>query len=243
MSRAISDPEWHAISLRLAKVFPVDGEFNENENMVREWREGRIWHGCSLDPRVSDERALGDAWLCKLYLGGRQRVLMRGSLYACARMFDAAILRFAKFRTAEPSVFNFTKHNAVMDQGDADFVTVTADVETLFRARGEELLDKTQRDENRRFRVMERQHSTRTVSGRIETRLTVIEHHVEHMQSLLASMKQLEAKLALVLTRFGVALPEVTPATAEIFNVAKNNLTPIVPVLSCCQHENSNAKV
>lgn len=230
--RPPSDLGWADIAAKAQRTLPADGEFNENEHMVDEWRtENRSWHGCSLHPK-NFARAFDSVWVCKFYLAGEQRVIGRGTLYQCARLYDAAQVHYAKYRTGKPTRFNFDEQQAKSDQCHADFVHFFGAISDLLEERGIVLTTAEQRAEHSRLRTLDRQHETRTASGRIEVRLTALEKLAQEQSATLARyetcLNTLNTQLACL-----ISLPTVTPATPEILTDAKNNLTPISDVVSC----------
>lgn len=230
--RPPSDLGWSEIAAKAQRTLPADGEFNENENMVEEWRnENRSWHGCSLHPK-NFARAFDSVWVCKFYLAGEQRVIGRGTLYQCARLYDAAQVHYAKYRTGKPTRFNFDEQQAKSDQCHADFVHFFGAISDLFEERGIILTTADQRAEHSRLKTLDRQHDTRTATGRIETRLTAIEQAGKLRDDTLARIETRLNTLAAQLATLH-SLPAVSPVTAESLVDAKNNLTPIENVVSC----------
>jgi hypothetical protein len=227
--RPVTDTAWHSIVDKAERTLPKDGSFNENENMVQEWQLGHSWHGCAIHPRYRD-RATESVWVCKFYLAGQQRVLGRGTLYQCARLYDAALVHYAKYRTGKPTNFNFDERQAGNDQMDADFVLYFGAIEDYFNEHHVILTTSEQRVEHSRLATLDRQHDTRTASGRIEVRLTAIESDIkkilETQGALDLRLNTLSTQLALVLNRFHAGLmPEVNSASPELLVDAKNNLT------------------
>jgi hypothetical protein len=84
-------------------------------------------HGCVLDKNVR-HRPSEPVWKTVVFIGGAQRVVARGTLYQCARAYDAALLRWSAYRTrhhvdfSKPSSFNFDKEQAGRDVIHGDFV-------------------------------------------------------------------------------------------------------------------------
>lgn len=235
--RPVSDPEWSALLDKSQWNLPSDGSFEENANMVQEWWDClRHWHGCVIHPR-NRGRATESVWTCRFYLAGEQRVIGRGTLYQCARLYDAAQVHYAKYRTGKPAHFNFDDGaQAKSDQCNADFVNFFGAIADLFEARGIILTTAEQRSEHSRLKTLDRQHDTRTATGRIEARLTTIEQAGKLRDDTLARIETrlntLSAQLALL-----HSLPAVVAPSAETLIDAKNNLvsalTPIENSVSC----------
>lgn len=225
--RPVSDVEWNEILAKCERTLPADGDFNENANMVEEWTmNDRAFHGCVIHPRNRD-RAVESVWTCRFYLAGEQRTLGRGTLYQCARLYDAAQVHYAKYRTGKPTQFNFDEKQAKYDQCNADFVHFFGAISDLFEARGIVLTTAEQRVEHSRLRTLDRQHDTRTATGRIEARLTAIEQSQEKLHAAIGAIQTcLNSLHTQLVCRLG-PLPVVTPATPELLVDAKNNLTPI----------------
>lgn len=222
--RPPTDLGWAEICAKAQRTLPADGQFNENENMVEEWRSAdRSWYGCSIHPN-NYARALDSAWVCKIYLAGEQRVIGRGTLYQCARLYDAAQVHYAKYRTGKPTRFNFDEQQAKSDQCHADFVHFFGAISDLFSERGIILTTAEQRVEHSRLRTLDRQHDTRTATGRIETRLTALEKSQENLHATLA---RIETRLNTIAVQLALQPVVVVPATAESLVDAKNNLVPI----------------
>lgn len=232
--RPPTDLGWAEITAKAERSLPSDGQFNENENMVEEWRSAnRSWYGCSIHPN-NFARAFESAWVCKIYLAGEQRVIGRGTLYQCARLYDAAQVHYAKYRTGKPTRFNFDEQQAKSDQCHADFVNFFGAISDLFSERGIVLTTAEQRSEHSRLKTLDRQHDTRTAAGRIEARLTSLEGSVK---LLMESNGRIETRLNTIATQLAllVSLPSVESPSAEILVDAKNNLTPIENSVSCTQ--------
>lgn len=235
--RPIADADWAEIAAKAKRTLPADGEFNENSNMVDEWHDGvRSWHGVAIHPK-NHNRAFEAVWLTKFYLAGQQRVIGKGTLYQCARLYDAALIHFAKYRTRRPSYFNFDEQQAKHDQGHADFVLYFGAIHDLLEARGLSLSTSEQRSEHSKLHRLDREHATRTASGRIEVRLTAIETLLQaaalRQEKLEQRLSTLTMQITLVLSRLNQTMPVVQPASAELLVDAKNNLTPIESVVSC----------
>lgn len=228
MPRIPSDAAWADIVAKARRTLPADGDFNENANMVAEWDHGlgRSWHGCALHPKYHD-RAESDVWICKMYFGGAQRVLCRGTLYQCARLYDAAQVFFSRYRTCRsaPTRFNFSSAQANDDQLHADFIHYFGAITDYFDNLGTPLPTAESRAEHSHLKTLDRQHSTRTYSGRIETRLTELETHSAEIKLRLnvieQSLSTIATQLALLLHRSGGAVPLEPTASAELFNAAR----------------------
>jgi hypothetical protein len=198
---------------------------------VDEWRRGdRQPHGVSLPFSFRDGlRDSEPRWIAKLYLGGAQRVIARGTFYQCARLYDAALVFFAEYRTKRAVQFNFDEELARLSCSDSVFIEYFRALLALVQR---DLTTADQRVEHSRLRTLDRQHDTRTATGRIEARLTSIEQAGKLRDDTLARIETrlntLAAQLALL-----HSLPAVVAPSAEVLCDAKNNLTPITPVLSC----------
>ena len=98
-------------------------------------------HGCVLD-KNSRNHPEAAVWKTVIFIGGAQRVIARGTLYQCARVYDAALIRWASFRTrhhvdfSKPETFNFNKAQAGKDSIDADFVLHFGNLEECWERAG-----------------------------------------------------------------------------------------------------------
>jgi hypothetical protein len=121
-------------AIRLAKyAIPVNPSLNLQ--MVNESDVGQRFHGCSLDKvsASSIRKRHSDGWRCQFFIRGRQRIIGRGTLYQCARIFDAASLRFAPFRIYQTTpVFNFSREQAESDLKTAPFENLFSALEVAF---------------------------------------------------------------------------------------------------------------
>lgn len=205
--RIPNDPEWAAIVAKAERTLPADGDLNENENMVDDWRSGHRYHGCVIHPK-DHKRATGSVWQCRFYLAGAQRVLGRGTLYQCARLYDAALVKYADFRSNRTVAFNFSESEAKHDQGHADFVLYFGAIEDYFKPRGELLDTATNKQEHARLRVLDRQHRTRTFSGQVQTQLDALTAQVsalaKNFDTLDTRIAQLDGRIAMLCSKFGL---------------------------------------
>jgi hypothetical protein len=122
-----------------------------NEVMVAEHTTGKKFHGCKLphrrerdpddpvfrpfdDPEYAlPDRRLRAIWQCRFPISGIRLCIGRGTLYQCARIHDAATLRFAHLRLYEkPPVFNFTRDSAESDLKTAPFMNLFSALEAAW---------------------------------------------------------------------------------------------------------------
>jgi hypothetical protein len=213
------DPEWARLISTCHDILPADGDFGENESMVSERESGHIWHGCSLH-RQHQLRPEDNVWECRIYLGGCQRVIARAaSLYFCARLYDAALVYFSEFRSRKRTThFNFSEQQAIDDNRSAEVLTFFGSLAQHLQLRTAE-----QRAESTGLKSIERQHNTRTATGRIEVRLAEIEAELVRVNSQLADIAAGLAKDRFSRT-VGVA-PGVPDA--QLLADIKNPLTPV----------------
>jgi hypothetical protein len=98
-------------------------------------------HGCVLD-KNSRNHPEAAVWKTVIFIGGAQRVIARGTLYQCARVYDVALLRWAPYRTrhhvdfSDPASFNFNKEQAGRDSIHADFVLHFGNLEECWQRDG-----------------------------------------------------------------------------------------------------------
>lgn len=88
----------------------ITDKVEENDQMLAELTDGATWSGCQLKPKGKEDRP---HWYCKFYLGGKQRVIGKGTLYQCAKLYDCALIFFDKYRARRDQwgnrQFNFSE--------------------------------------------------------------------------------------------------------------------------------------
>lgn len=172
------DTTWNTLINRAAFVIP--NEVEDNEERVEEWRATSLApRGCKLRPGHRDADAA--VWLCQMYVGGKQRVIGSGTLHQCARLYDAAIWRFKKYRNAHEAVYNFDEESARRDNTiEADVVSFLTDLESLLLER-KLLTTAEERKGIQEIRETDQRHE-RTVSGRLEVTQRAIIDQVETLK-------------------------------------------------------------
>lgn len=232
--RPIVDTEWNAILSRSAEIVPHEDD--DNEARVEQWRlTGELPHGCKLRPGQA-EKSLEKVWLCSMYLGKKQRIIGTGTLHQCARLYDAAIFRFAQYRLHPGNdLYNFSLQQAKADNYFESEISGYFDgMEALLLARGE-LTSSADRKNVRQLNVAEERHG-RTAMGRLENTQRIMIDQIEALKVGLQTVTDLVKQSALTLSvlnskissvpgeKITKILEPVVPAIPQM---------PSAPILSC----------
>lgn len=220
MSRPIIDPEWESLLARFRSGNVLKVDSLTNVGMVEEWhKSGRAPHGCSLPPKANPA---GPHWLCKFFLAGAQRTIARGTLQQCAVLYDAALIFFADYRTqSKRPEFNFGRDFGFTVSKSLGVNGYFSSMVALLNRRNEFLRTGEQKLQDRRLKIAQRQHDTRTAAGRIEKRLGEIESKLVLVDSLAASINRVELLLATIVHTSHITMA----APDDSQNFAKQILT------------------
>jgi len=201
------DLEWRALASRAVGVVPDDDE--ENRSLVDDYFEANVApRGCS----ITNGSDIARTWVAKTYIGGMQRVLGYGTCYQCARLYDAAIWRFAKYRTAKQTFgdpYNFDAKQAESDNADPLIGLLLSDMEKLLLSRGE-LRTPEQRSSEAKQRRADYRHDRYTSTGRMEKLIEQIFAITESQTQVIEKLIKRVDSLALIIeTQRGVFHPPV----------------------------------
>lgn len=106
--RNIKDEDWN----KLVKP-PLDFIEDDFDAGVAMLNDGTP-RGCFLTQGGKEKSSLH--WRCHFYLAGQQRILGRGSVWQCAKLYDYALFFFEKYRIRKAAgQFNFSKLDAESD--------------------------------------------------------------------------------------------------------------------------------
>lgn len=184
----IIDLEWRKLTARAKTAIPDD------EDLTRELLE--LYQSDGVSPRgcaITNGTSINQQWVCKMYLGGKQRILGYGTVYQCARLYDAAFWRFRQYRTERSEsagqVYNFSEASAGDDNMQADIVALLCDMEDLLKSRGL-LKTSEQRETEQRQRKSEYQHARYTAKGRVEQLTEYLIELVEAQALAIADIKK-----------------------------------------------------
>jgi hypothetical protein len=210
--RPVVDQEWNLILKRCSDVLPH--EEMDNEHLVEEWQtQGTSPHGCYIRPG-QQSKALDKVWLCKMYLAGQQRIIGTGTLHQCARLYDAALFRFAKYRAHE-RVYNFSEEQARTDNTiESDVVSYLEDLEKLLLAR-KLLVTQQEKKEVQELRDIDRRHD-RTAMGRIESTQHAIIEQIETLKTGLQTISDTIRQTNLTVAAINSRLASHVPVTVEM---------------------------
>lgn len=102
--RPVKDTAW---SLLVNQSLPfLENDEDENTILLNKLSE-KIPRGCFKTWKSEK------VWRCHFYIGGSQRVLGRGTLYQCAKLYDYALVLFDKHRVRKAiTYYNFSKADA-----------------------------------------------------------------------------------------------------------------------------------
>lgn len=223
--RPVVDVEWNAILSRAVEALPHEDE--DNHSLVEQWRlTGELPHGCKLRPGQA-MKAEERVWLCSMYLGQKQRVIGTGSLHQCARLYDAALFRFKKFRLhPDNDRYNFSEKQAQVDNTlEADVVSYLTALENLLIARGQ-LVSSQDRRDVRDIHITEERHS-RTATGRIENTQRIMIQQIEGLKVAVQTITDLLRQTALTLSVLNSRLT-FTPSAVD-----DKKVVPMIPQLAC----------
>lgn len=91
----------------------IEDDVDANDDLLHDLHVGSPVVGCQLKVKGKPDKS---NWHCKFYIGGRKRVLSKGTLYQCARMYDCALVFFDKYRPRRDQwgnrQFNFSEEDA-----------------------------------------------------------------------------------------------------------------------------------
>lgn len=179
------DPEWDKLlaRLNLEKCLPDDPEVN-SAYIDR-------WHFNSASPKGSHLHPGYHAhpyephWCCKIYLGGEQRTIGKGSCYQMAKLYDAARFFFEKYRTAKESFggldYNFSKETAERELKENLFLRAYLENIEHELIKREELLTQEQRAEHSALRKKDLRHSRYTTAGQLKYTQDLMLEQIENL--------------------------------------------------------------
>lgn len=199
MNEPIIDREWRALAAKAKTLIPNDEE--ENRAMLEDYLEsGDSPKGCNITNGASGNQQ----WTCKMYLGGKQRVLGYGTCYQCARLYDAAYWRFKQYRIDRDMCgtmeYNFGEAQAGDSNLDANIISLLSEMEELLKSRGL-LKTSLEREALQKQRKAEYQSNRYTAKGRIEGMIS----------ELFEAVGRLETKVDELAKRLTVNPEWVTP--------------------------------
>lgn len=157
--------------------------------------EDRILRDADDSPRGCTNWVSGEKYYCKMYLGGAQRHIAKGTLYQCAKFYDYALLHFDKYRVRKA----VTKFNFDRADDESDLVRepqISAYLEKLEKhllASGELAIpeDKSEaRKEKQRARSYKR-----TIAGAIDTWREELQPHIFDLAD---QLEKIESRLAAI---------------------------------------------
>lgn len=122
-------------------------------------------------------------WQCKMYIGGKQRVLGVGSCYQCAVLYDAAYWRFQQYRIRKVSfgkIYNFSEPLAAANNTNADFLSILGKFEDLLRSHN--LLKNAEQRAIERNEKKSSCQSARTAKGLVEA----LSNNISEMTGLIS---------------------------------------------------------
>lgn len=201
------DHDWNTIAAKARQLIPDDPE---EDKLLNE-----RYHDLQESPRGCSITASGELWRCKMYLGGKQRVLGYGTASQMARLYDAALWRFRQYRTDKPFaiVYNYSEQRAGDDNLDANIQIVVCDFERLLLER--KLIYPP--DEREALRVLAKQDSRHkyTKSGRMEELLLVVSSGMDELAKqnaqLIERVSALEGHIDELAKRLTVNPEWITP--------------------------------
>lgn len=100
--RPPKDLVWSKLVDQSAQV--IDNDENTDESLRETARlDAQLPRGCTNHFR-------GEEYCCKIFIGGAQRHIAKGTLYQCAKFYDYALIYFDKYRVRKArTMFNFDK--------------------------------------------------------------------------------------------------------------------------------------
>lgn len=198
------DPEWEKLlaRLNLDKCLPDDAEVNSA--YVERWHfDSQSPKGSHLHPGYH-KHPLEPHWCCKIYLGGEQRVIGKGSCYQMAKLYDAARFFFEKYRTAKESFgsldYNFSRETAERELKENLFLRAYLENVEHVLVQRDELLTQEQRAEHAALRKKDLRHSRYTTAGQLKYTQDLILEQLENLslgiESLMKRCEAIEKKLS-----------------------------------------------
>lgn len=168
------ETKWRAVAMAVKSTIPDNADEDYDLRELYQ-KSGETQRGCT--PVYNNEFV----WQCKMYIGGKQRVLGVGSCFQCATLYDAAYWRFQQYRTRKFSfgkIYNFSEQQAAANNTNADFLTILGQFEDLLKSHNL-LQSPEQRAELAKLRKADARHSRYTTAGQLKYTQDLILERIE----------------------------------------------------------------
>jgi hypothetical protein len=233
------DPKWAAIIATAPELLPDDPDETEALNEIAH-RDQILPRGCVLRPSARGKgRELDSVWLCYQSINGTRRLIGKGTLFQCARLWDASLIYFDAYRKRGKvdGLFNFSQDTAKADLLlEPDLVAYLDALKALLLERGL-MPQRTDRAEQAKLNCATRRHSETVTAkvaeliGRFDALLVevsrLVKHAHSHDLSLCALREAIEELTQQVKTNAAVSLErlmEKERRDAELRALAKLDL-------------------
>lgn len=168
------ETKWRAVAMAVKSTIPDNADEDYDLRELYQ-KSGESPRGCTA---VYNNEFV---WQCKMYIGGKQRVLGVGSCYQCAVLYDAAYWRFQQYRIRKVSfgkIYNFSEQQAAANNTNADFLTILGQFEDLLKSHNL-LQSPEQRAELAKLRKADARHSRYTTAGQLKYTQDLILERIE----------------------------------------------------------------
>lgn len=157
-------------------------------------------------PRGCSRFSQGEDYYCKLYLGGAQRHIAKGTLYQCAKFYDYALIYFDKYRVRKARTkFNFDRADDVSEMLlEPQISEYLAGLEKYLLESGDLVLPEA-KSEVRKEKQRARSYK-RTIAGAIDTWREELQPYIFEIAD---AQDEIKARLTAIETR--LAAIKITP--------------------------------
>lgn len=129
-------------------------------------------------PRGCTNHFRGEEYCCKIFIGGAQRHIAKGTLYQCAKFYDYALLHFDKYRVRKAVTrFNFDRADDESEMAlEPQISEYLAGLEKYLLESGDLVLPEF-KNEVRKEKQRARSYK-RTIAGTIETWMEELQPYI-----------------------------------------------------------------
>lgn len=187
LGRPPKDAAWNALVEKSPHV--IDNDEDEDRALLN---DDKLPRGCT-------NWVNGEKYYCKMYIGGAQRHIAKGTLYQCAKFYDYALIFFDKYRVRKAvTKFNFDRAD------DETEMLLSSQIGEYFSALEKHLLDSGElaipkdKTEARKEKQRERSYK-RTIAGAIDAWREELQPHIfEIAEETKTALKAIETRLSAI---------------------------------------------
>lgn len=178
----------------------IENDEDEDIRLINDLQDRIVPRGCFRTWKSEK------VWRCHFYIGKSQRVLGRGTLYQCAKLYDYALVLFDKYRVRKAiTYYNFSKEDAEGDiLGEPAIRRYFESLESylleskLLKTPAELAAEREIKGDETREKQRLREHK-RTVAGTIETWMEEFQPHIfdiaEQNEALAKQLTEIKKQL------------------------------------------------